>query len=86
MKRKPAQVVELEAELLRLTELVRARRTQLNRLDKCPNKDCECREVWREVTEKKLDTQVKKVRTGVLPRPALAKTKAVSKSPKTRRS
>lgn len=65
MKRKPPQVIELESELLRLTELVRARRKQLNRLEKCPNKDCECRKVWREVTEDNLSKQVKKVRTGV---------------------
>ena len=49
---------ELEAELLRLNALVRARRQQLARLDKCPNKDCPCRFVWREHVEKNLAGQV----------------------------
>lgn len=56
---------QLEAELLRLNELVRARRRQLARLAVCPNKDCECRAVWREVVEKDLAGQVGKIRREV---------------------
>ena len=65
MKSKKQNAVELEAELLRLNELVRARRKQLARLDECPNTDCECRAVWREVVDKNLKTQVSKIRKGV---------------------
>jgi hypothetical protein len=60
------QAVEgLEAELLRLNTLVRKRRAQLERLERCPNKDCECRQVWRESIEKNLAGQVGKIRTTV---------------------
>jgi len=62
-----SEAVELEAELLRLNSLVRARREQLARLENCPHKDCECRQVWREVVEKKLATQVRKIRKQVRP-------------------
>jgi hypothetical protein len=62
---KPREATELEAELLRLNALVRARRKQLARLDKCPNKDCPCRFVWREHVEKNLAGQVGKVRQQV---------------------
>ena len=72
-KSAPKTVLELESELLRLTELVRARRKQLARLEKCPNKDCECRQVWREVVEKKLASQVGKVRQGVRARPDISR-------------
>jgi hypothetical protein len=65
MKSKKRSAVELEAELVRLNELVRARRKQLTRLDDCPNKDCECRAVWHEVVAKNLKNQVGKVRAGV---------------------
>ncbi len=65
MKRKPSKVVELETELLRLNELVRARRKQLSRLAACPNKNCECRQIWREVVEDRLANQVSKIRLGV---------------------
>ncbi len=65
MKRKERQAVELEAELLRLNEMVRKRRAQLERLEKCPHKDCECRAVWREVVEQDLASQVGKIRRGV---------------------
>ncbi len=68
MKSKERQVLDLEAELLRLNDLVRARRAQLARLEKCPNKDCECRAVWREVVEKNLSLQVGKVRRQVRPK------------------
>lgn len=67
MKRKIPEVLELESELLRLNDLVRKRRAQLARLEKCPNKDCECRAVWREVTEKNLAGQMGKVRRRIRP-------------------
>lgn len=59
------QALELEAELLRLNALVRKRREQLNRLEKCPNKNCECRAVWREVVEKNLASQMGKISSHV---------------------
>lgn len=65
MKSKQRQVLELEAELLRLNALVRQRRKQLAYLEKCPNKDCECRRVWHQVVEKDLAHQVGKVRRHV---------------------
>jgi hypothetical protein len=65
MKTKQQRAVELEVELLRLNTLVRARRAQLARLDKCPNKDCECRRVWRDVVEKDLAGQMSKIRRGL---------------------
>ena len=65
MKSKQREAVELEAELLRLNSLVRQRRAQLVRLEQCPNKDCECRVVWREVVEKDLAGQVGKIRRQV---------------------
>jgi hypothetical protein len=61
MKSKQQQVLELEAELLRLNSLVRQRRKQLAFLEKCPNKNCECRRVWRQVVEKDLAQQVGKI-------------------------
>ncbi len=59
------QATELEAELLRLNALVRERRNQLARLEKCPNKDCPCRFVWREQVEKNLEGQVGRIRRQV---------------------
>ena len=56
---------DLEAELVRLNALVRERRKQLDRLDKCPNKDCPCRFVWREHVEKNLAGQAGEVRRRV---------------------
>ena len=70
MKSKQRQALELEAELLRLNSLVRQRRKQLAFLERCPNKDCECRRVWREVVEKNLAHQVGKIRRHVRTRPA----------------
>jgi len=61
---------ELEAELVRLNALVRERRKQMARLDKCPNKDCPCRFVWREHVEKNLAGQVGKIRRQVRAQPA----------------
>ena len=62
---KPQEATELEAELLRLSTLVRERRKQLARLEECPNKDCPCRLVWRNHVEKNLAGQVGKVRRQV---------------------
>lgn len=62
MNSESQESVGLEAELLRLNTLVRKRRAQLARLEKCPNKDCECRQVWRETVEKNLAGQVGKIR------------------------
>lgn len=65
MKSSDSAPAELESELIRLNALIRARRRQLDFLARCPNTDCECRAVWREVTEKKLAGQVSKVRKQV---------------------
>ena len=62
---KPRSATQLEAELVRLNALVRERRKQLDRLEKCPNKDCPCRFVWREHVEKNLASQVGKIRREV---------------------
>jgi hypothetical protein len=58
MNGKVPQVTELEAELTRLSAMVRERRKQLARLEKCPNKDCPCRFVWREHIEENLAGQI----------------------------
>jgi len=65
MKSSDSSPLELESELIRLNSLIRARRKQLAFLEQCPNTECECRSVWREVTEKKLAGQVGKVRKHV---------------------
>jgi len=65
MKSKQREAAELEAELLRLNALVRARREQLERLKQCPNPDCPCRTVWREHVEKDLASQMGKIRRQV---------------------
>ncbi len=67
---KAAPAAELEAELIRLTTLVRARRKQLARLRTCPHKDCECRMIWRDTVEKNLAQQMGKIRRQVKARPA----------------
>jgi hypothetical protein len=65
MNGKQRDATQLEAELLRLNTLVRERRKQLARLEKCPNKDCPCRFVWREHVEKRLAGQVGEIRRRV---------------------
>ncbi len=62
---KPRDATELEAELVMLNALLRERRKQLARLEKCPNKDCPCRFVWRNHVEKNLAGQVRKIRRQV---------------------
>lgn len=83
MKSKQRQIFELEAELLALNTLVRARRQTLARLQACPNKDCPCRAVWREQTEKTLAHQVGKVSSRVANGSAKPKTKARAGKAKT---
>jgi len=58
---KPPNATKLEAELAWLNALVRERRKQLARLEKCPNKDCPCRFVWREHVEANLAGQIDKI-------------------------
>ena len=65
MKTARPDATELEAELVRLNALVRERRQQLARLEKCPNPDCPCRAVWRKVVEENLADQVGKIRRNV---------------------
>jgi hypothetical protein len=65
MNNKQEQAAELEAELIRLNTLVRARRKQLANLERCPNKACECRLVWREVVERNLASQMGRIRRQV---------------------
>ena len=75
MNGKQRDGTQLEAELIRLNTLVRERRKQLARLEKCPNKDCPCRFVWREHVEKRLAGQVGEIRRRVRNQAAkLAKT------------
>jgi hypothetical protein len=64
-KRKLQASAEIEAELLRLNALVRERREQLARLEKCPNPECPCRVVWRNHVEKNLAQQVGVIRREV---------------------
>jgi hypothetical protein len=62
---KPPNATKLEAELAWLNMLLRERRKQLGRLEKCPNKDCPCRFIWREHVEKRLTGQISKIRQRV---------------------
>jgi hypothetical protein len=70
MNGKQRDATKLEAELIRLNTLVRERRKQLERLDKCPNKDCPCRFIWREHVEIVLAGQVGIIRRQVKGKPA----------------
>lgn len=82
MNSKVRQAVDLEAELLRLTSMVRQRRKQLERLARCPNKDCECRRVWKEVVQENVSGQVSKIRRSVKAAPNGAKTAVKGRSAK----
>ena len=77
MKSTDQDPAELSAELERLNTLVRERRKQLAFLERCPNKTCQCRVVWREVVEKNLASQVGKIRKKI--RSPKAKGKAARK-------
>jgi len=78
---KPQEPTDFEADLVRLNMLVRERRKQLARLEKCPNKDCPCRFIWREHVEMNLADQVGKIQRKVgSKRGRLAKRKGRSKS------
>jgi hypothetical protein len=70
MNKKRLAVTELEGELVQLNALVRERRKQLVRLERCPNKDCPCRRVWRQVVEQNLASQVGEIRRRVRKKPA----------------
>ena len=83
MNGKQRAATQLEAELIRLNTLVRERRKQLARLEKCPNKDCPCRFVWREHVEKNLAGQVGEIRRRVMDKQAKL---TQSKAPAKRRS
>ena len=78
---KPSKASALEAELMKLNLLVRERREQLDRLEKCPNKDCPCRFIWREHVEGNLAGQVSKVRQHVRTKSA----KSAKSKPRPRR-
>jgi hypothetical protein len=82
MKSKQSEVLELESELLRLNDMVRARRAQLERLEKCPNKDCECRRVWKEVVEQNVAGQFGKIRKRIRPAKSAAAKRNGSARPK----
>ncbi len=87
MNGKQRAITEIETELVRLNALVRERRKQLVRLDKCPNKDCPCRFVWREHVEKNLAGQMGKIRQHVRSKSAKgAKSKTRARQPSSRRN
>jgi len=79
---KQRAVTDIESELVRLNALVRERRKQLDRLDKCPNKDCPCRFVWRDHVEKNLAGQVGKIRRQVRGKSVKPKAQARQRSRK----
>ena len=80
MKNKKQEIANLEAELTKLTALVRDRRKELVRLETCPNKTCQCRQVWNEQVNKNLASQVRKIKRKLSPTAAkAAKAKAASR-------
>ena len=70
---KPPNATKLEAELAWLNALLSARRKQLDRLEKCPNKDCPCRFIWRERVEQNLAGQIGRIRRRVRAKTASAR-------------
>jgi len=84
MKSTKQKVVALEAELLRLNSMVRARREQLAKLETCPHKDCECRAVWHKAMETDLASQMGKISQSVRPKSKVGSRKLASQSPKKR--
>ena len=81
MKNQQRPAVELEAELLRLNALVRERRKELARLEKCPNKTCTCRLFWRDHVEKTLARQMGKIRRQLRTQPGKPGKAARAKQP-----
>ena len=67
---KQQEKLELEAELMRLNELVRERRSDLARIEECPNEGCKCRALWKEQVDKTLASQVRKIRRQIVVRKA----------------
>jgi hypothetical protein len=63
---KKQEKVELESELMRLNELVRERRSDLARIQECPNETCKCRLLWNEQVDKTLASQVRKIRKQIV--------------------
>lgn len=86
MKSKQHTISELTAELERLNTLVRQRRKQLEFLKHCPNTDCECRSVWREVVDQKLACQVGKIGLHMRPNGCSQPAKKATRTPKTVRA
>ena len=86
MKSNESKVLGLESELLRLSNLVRERRSQLARLRDCPNPLCPCRAVWRDHVEKKLSGQVNKVNKTVRQTPSPRSRGAASNGKRTARA
>lgn len=65
---KKQEKLELEAELMRLNELVRERRSDLDRIQECPNETCKCRALWKDHVDKTLASQVRKIRKQIVTR------------------
>jgi hypothetical protein len=84
MKSKKREIIELEAELVRLNRLVRDRRMELARLAKCPHKTCTCRLFWQEHIEKLLASQMRRVRHQIRPKSGTKSGKALRNRAKAR--
>ena len=76
MKSKTPATLELETELAKLTNLVRERRQQLERLADCPNPACPCRMVWKDHVEKNLTGQIRRIRRQINNHPITKAAKA----------
>jgi hypothetical protein len=73
MKSQQREILELETELLQLATLVRKRRKAMERLQNCPNSNCQCRLVWSEQVNKTLASQVRRIRRQLSHQPAKVK-------------